>query len=619
MDDDPELRAMVRGLLGERNVLLEAETGEEGLRIARTSELDLILLDWNLPGIDGFAVLQELQASTRLRRTPVIIVSARTATDDSVAALEAGAFDFVRKPFEPRELVARVAGVLRRCGQRAPTVLQGGSLPEAQGGQLPGLQESTGDTLSFARPEGSELIVSPAEQTDALLGTVYANRYRILELLGTGGSSLVFRVEHMLLGSQLALKILRADRETDAQRERFLREARVISQLRHPGIVPLREFGALPTGELYLAMELCDGPSLRDQLRASGPFEPARAVDIMCQILEALSEAHALGVFHRDLKPENIVFTDPDLRRVAILDFGLATRGEVPVGPSLTLAGTMIGTPLYMSPEQVLGSPVGAASDTFSLGVVLYELLTGSLPHNGESIQEVVRAILVEPTLLPDTVPPALRAILQRALEKKPEDRFASTESMREALQEAVSACWRGYDTCTRSRMSKRPLLEVLRSVESASSREAFLSANPWPALVFGTFHSAQDSEFFTLEGDGEGGGLSVLDVRKRPGANAFSEMITIGRAANNDVKVRERSVSKFHAYIKLEEGRRVLIDAGSSYGTRVNGTLRARDERTLLESGDLLQLGHLQLTYYEPAELYDMLKRALAAPGEVA
>ena len=167
--------------------------------------------------------------------------------------------------------------------------------------------------------------------------------------------------------------------------------------------------------------------------------------------------------------------------------------------------------------------------------------------------------------------------------------------------------------------MSKRPLLEVLRSVESASSREAFLSANPWPALVFGTFHSAQDSEFFTLEGDGEGGGLSVLDVRKRPGANAFSEMITIGRAANNDVKVRERSVSKFHAYIKLEEGRRVLIDAGSSYGTRVNGTLRARDERTLLESGDLLQLGHLQLTYYEPAELYDMLKRALAAPGEVA
>lgn len=440
VDDDPELRALLCGLIGEGSVVFEAETGEEGLTIARTRDLDLILLDWNLPGMDGFAVLQALQASTRLRRTPVIVVSARTATDDSVAALEAGAFDFVRKPFAPRELAARVKGVLRRSGQRADTVLQGGSLPEAQRRSLPGLHESAGDTLGFARPEGSELVVSPAEQTDALLGTVYADRYRILELLGTGGSSLVFRVEHTLLGSQLALKILRADRETEAQRERFLREARVISQLSHPGIVPLREFGALPTGELYLAMELCDGPSLRDQLRAGGPFEPARAVDVLCQILEALSAAHALGVVHRDLKPENVVFTDPDLRRVAILDFGLATRGEVPVGPSLTLAGTMIGTPLYMSPEQVLGSPVGPASDTFSLGVVLYELLTGGLPHDGGSIQEVVKAILVEPALVPDTIPPGLRATLQRALEKKPEDRFADTESMRAALREAVSA-----------------------------------------------------------------------------------------------------------------------------------------------------------------------------------
>lgn len=166
--------------------------------------------------------------------------------------------------------------------------------------------------------------------------------------------------------------------------------------------------------------------------------------------------------------------------------------------------------------------------------------------------------------------------------------------------------------------MSKRPLHEVLRSVQAASSCEAFCASNPWPVLVFGSFHSAQDSDFFTLAGDGQGGGLSVLDVRKRPGANAFGGMITIGRAANNDVKVRERSVSKFHAYVKLEDGRRVLVDAGSSYGTRVNGTPKAQDERTPLESGDLLQLGHLQLTYYEPADLYRVLESALSAPGEI-
>ncbi|CAN5672251.1 hypothetical protein BH18ACI5_BH18ACI5_09800 [soil metagenome] len=269
--------------------------------------------------------------------------------------------------------------------------------------------------------------------------------YRIEAELGRGGMGIVYRAIDTRLGRRVAIKMLPAEATADADRhQRFIQEARSASALNHPNSVTIYDIGE-NGGETFIAMELVEGVPL-DTLLAKGPLPVALALHYAEQAASALAAAHATGIVHRDIKPANIVIT-PD-GRPKVLDFGLAKlmqRGasEATLTALATSAGSVMGTPAYMSPEQAEGHTVDARSDVFSMGAVLYEMLAGRRPFSGSSNASLMSAILRDPpaplrVARPDT-PPAVDAIVTRALSKNPAERYDDGGAMRAALA-AVSA-----------------------------------------------------------------------------------------------------------------------------------------------------------------------------------
>jgi serine/threonine-protein kinase len=269
---------------------------------------------------------------------------------------------------------------------------------------------------------------------DSLLGRVFDDKYRMDERIGEGGMGTVYRATHLLIDRSVAIKVLNPRLVTDeAARERFRREARAAGRLQHTNAVAVTDFGETPDGYVYIVMELLEGHSLRDVLQRDAPLDPARAVSIMLQISAAVAAAHEAGIIHRDLKPGNIFIVErphaPAI--VKVLDFGIAkvaleqADGNSPV--TLTEAGVMIGTPRYMSPEQCDGATLTAASDVYSLGILLYEMLAGAPPFTGSTPLAVALKQSSEvprpPRELVAAIPPALEQVVLHALEKNPTQR----------------------------------------------------------------------------------------------------------------------------------------------------------------------------------------------------
>jgi hypothetical protein len=272
--------------------------------------------------------------------------------------------------------------------------------------------------------------------------------YSILKTLGTGGMGTVYLALDTHLSRQVAIKIINAPlAPTTTARERFAREARTISSLNHPGIVTVYEFNEA-AGVWYLAMEMVEGSSLRDLMeRSAGRLPPEEVLRRGSEIAEILAYAHAGGVIHRDVKPANIMISVRGA--IKILDFGLAKilRRDAPAGPGsspLTTDGQVIGTVAYMSPEQARGGEVGATTDQFSLGVLLYEMLAGRRPFEGPTDHAILYQILFEAppaleTLRADLVP-AVREPVERLLRKDPAERYPSMQAAAEALRRAAEA-----------------------------------------------------------------------------------------------------------------------------------------------------------------------------------
>ncbi|MFI5230531.1 MAG: protein kinase, partial [Gemmatimonadales bacterium] len=266
-----------------------------------------------------------------------------------------------------------------------------------------GGEYETGDR--FCPKDGSPL--RPKSGGDPLVGRVIAERYLVLALLGEGGMGRVYLAEHVKMNRQCAIKVMNPSLVNDTESaQRFAREASSAARILHPNVAAVFDYGESDK-IVYLVMEYVDGESLSTMLEAHGELDPRRAIELARQIADGLAAAHELGIVHRDLKPDNVIVARNRSGKEIpkIVDFGIAKAVSETPQDSLTRSGLVIGTPEYMSPEQLLGDPVDARSDVYSLGCILYQMLTGKPAFEADSREQMIRRRLHEP-------PPHVREIL---------------------------------------------------------------------------------------------------------------------------------------------------------------------------------------------------------------
>ncbi len=307
-------------------------------------------------------------------------------------------------------------------------------------------------------PEGAQFCVAcgkrvasapiGASSAHPLIGELLDVKYRIVKILGEGGMGTVFEATQTLGTTvrHVAVKTLHTHLATDASlRTRFERECAVLARVSHPNTVQLIDYGVATTSQgkvAFLVMELVNGPSLRDLIEKEAPLEPARALSILRQIAGALAEAHAAGVVHRDLKPENIILLRVGNQRdfVKLLDFGIAKNDSDNLQEKLTQHGAVLGTPAYMSPEQLLGDQVDARSDIFALGLIGYEMLSGKLPFRpAEPWQLVSQRLTAEPepfeSPIAETIPADMKTAIFRSIQRRADERFSSVTAFAFTLE----------------------------------------------------------------------------------------------------------------------------------------------------------------------------------------
>ncbi|MGA3119646.1 MAG: protein kinase [Polyangiaceae bacterium] len=292
-----------------------------------------------------------------------------------------------------------------------------------------------------SNPSSSAFMPSPDSTPILLPDTVVLGRLRVERTLGSGGMGMVYEVEHQITKHRRALKVLHA---RAAQQpgiiERFLREASAAGRIGNPHVAETFDAGRLDTGEPYLLMELVTGETLEQRIARSGPLEPGELADLVYQVCEGVQAAHDAGIVHRDLKPENLIVTPREgAPFVKILDFGISKFDADRTGAvGITTEGLVMGTPYYMSPEQVRGAPIDARTDVYSLGVILYECASGTRPYDARSVEAL--AVLIhegKAVSLRERRPSLTRAfcaIVERAMAADRERRFQSARALADAL-----------------------------------------------------------------------------------------------------------------------------------------------------------------------------------------
>jgi len=337
--------------------------------------------------------------------------------------------------------------------------------------------------------------VAPTDPTvDPVLGTLIDGRYRVERVLGEGGTGTVYEVLHESLHRRFAMKVLRRDVARDpALASRFIQEARATASLKHPHIVSITDFGRLPDKTPYFVMERLVGKTLAEVCHIGGQLPMERAVRVVMQVADALSAAHEAGIVHRDLKPENIFLVgriDGDGRGgddVRVVDFGAA---KIAGASRITKTGIVFGTPHYMSPEQASGQPVDHRADIYALGVIMYELFTGRLPFQADTLMGVLtKHMFVEPPPFSETPIPdasrllgALEAVTMRTMAKKPENRFQTMAALGAELERTISfgeagrvELAPGWTPQPRAK-SVHPPAELSRALEGPERRDVYPS-----------------------------------------------------------------------------------------------------------------------------------------------
>ena len=313
-----------------------------------------------------------------------------------------------------------------------------------------------------------------------IIGRTLDDKYQIEERLGSGGMGEVYRARHVQMDRPVAIKVLRQQFvEDEAARQRFQIEARTAVLLRHPNALKVTDFGQTSEGFVYIVMELLEGRTLREILSRESPIETARAISIVLQASDAVAAAHDAGIIHRDLKPSNILVTQSadQPAAVKVLDFGIAKLATNPLDDdedvtSVAQRSTVIGTPRYMAPEQSNGAELTAAADVYSLGVILYEMLTGMAPFTGSTPAEIAQKHTNDaphpPREIVAAIPEDVERVVLHALEKQPADRPADAGEFRRELLDTAERLGLEHHA-----IESAPGMEELRDagVESPSGR----------------------------------------------------------------------------------------------------------------------------------------------------
>jgi CheY-like chemotaxis protein len=466
VDDIEDNRAVLQRRLERQGYAVSCATGGgAALALLAQSPFDLVLLDVMMPELDGFAVLERIKGAAETRDIPVIMISALDDMASVVRCIERGAEDYLPKPFDPVLLKARIGASLEKKRMRdrevaylkdvervigAARAVEGG---EYRTGALADLA-SRGDELgrlarvfdgmaagvkaredrlqgrlvelrreiAAARPAAAA--EASAASTTLQPGQRFAGRYEIVRALGAGGMGAVYLAHDRELGEDVAIKTLHAELigTDETATERLKAEARLARRISHRNVVRTHDFGVCD-GVCYVTMEFVEGMTVRQLLETRGRLAVASVLALGSQLAEALDVAHQQGVVHRDIKPQNLLLDAQGVLKV--MDFGVARLVERTT--VLTQAGMVVGTPAYMSPEQLLAEEVDGRSDLYAAGVVLYECLTGRLPFEAQSPISLIAKLLHDdpepPAALNADIPPALSALVLRLLAKKPDQR----------------------------------------------------------------------------------------------------------------------------------------------------------------------------------------------------
>ena len=407
IESDAEARRRAaEALLPLAGRMLTAADAESAVRTIRRQRPDLVLLALDLPGVDGIDLGEELRRAADDGDLQIVGTSESSDSAIVARALDAGMTAVLERPVDPVILVARARSALRtrsRLAQLRPTVA--------------------------VTPLAGESTVAERQRK--------VGPYRVLQPLGQGGMGDVHRAIDERLNREVAVKRVRNPQtRAGKERQRLLREARAVARLNHPTIVALYDLVELED-EDWLVMELVDGQALTQVLKGRGALAPREALGLGAEIASALDAAHQQGILHRDLKPDNVMIAADG--RARLLDFGLARAVEQESETLLTEEGKILGTPSAMSPEQARGQDLDARSELFSLGSLLYTMLSGRNPFAARDIVETLKRVcLTQPKPLHEVapeVPVEVSRYVDRLLQKRPEDRPASAREVQEVLE----------------------------------------------------------------------------------------------------------------------------------------------------------------------------------------
>ena len=373
----------------------------------------VVIIDWDMPGLKGLEVVRLLRSAEHGEEVYVLMLTGRLEKDDLVEALEAGADDFLTKPFNSRELQLRLAKAV--AFHKAMTAKKG----------------IKRNSLAHAPPSAS----------------ILGGKYRMEKKIAEGGMASIWLGSHLSLGINVAIKFMKPGLEEEPDYASFEREARAAAQLRNEHIVHIYDHGVTAEGVPYLVMEYLAGESLGDRIDRVGPLPPLEVAEYIDQTARALTEAHGRLIIHRDVKPENIILMEAkvgDNERpyglAKLVDFGLAK----PKTTETTEGGLISGTPSYMSPEHLRAqAPPNPALDMWALAATAFTALTGTLPFDGDSLSEIMKAICSLPLPVPSVrnaaLTPAIDAWFARACAKDPTKRYASPNELAMAFKLACA------------------------------------------------------------------------------------------------------------------------------------------------------------------------------------